>query len=146
MLLFHVTGRPAAQGSKRHVGNGRFIDASKYLPAWRKQVTQVARSIAIASDWETVDGPVQLHVDFYLERPKSVPRHRRRFHTKAPDLDKLVRAVCDALTDADIWADDSQVVRLIAAKDYADDVEPGAFIQVTRLDSMTESIGGDALV
>jgi len=146
MLTFHVSGRPAAQGSKRHVGNGRFIEASKYLPAWRQAVKERAQALVIASDWEPTEGPVQLHVDFYLERPKSVPIHKRAFMVKAPDLDKLVRAVCDSLTDAEVWNDDSQVVRLIATKHYADDVEPGCFIQVTRLSELDDSVGGSRLV
>lgn len=102
--------------------------------------------MAIASDWQTTDAPIQLHVDFYLERPKSIPIHKRPFHVKAPDLDKLVRAVCDSLTDAGIWEDDSQVIRLIARKDYADDCEPGVHIQVTRLDSIFDDVRGHALV
>jgi crossover junction endodeoxyribonuclease RusA len=146
VLLFHVPGRPAAQGSKRHVGNGRFIEASKYLPAWRKTVTQHAQAIAIASDWETATGPIQLHVDFYLARPKSVPAHRRPFHVKPPDLDKLVRAVCDSLTDAGIWEDDSQVIKLVAGKDYDDTLDTGVSIQVTRLDESFNDSGAERLV
>ena len=47
MFEFFVPGRVAPQGSKRYVGGnkasgGRFIEASKYLPAWRKAVTTVA--------------------------------------------------------------------------------------------------------
>lgn len=146
MLTFHVAGRPAAQGSKRHVGNGRFIEASKYLPAWRKAVTAQAQAIVGASDWQPADGPIQLHVDFFIERPKSVSISKRFFMTKAPDIDKLVRAVCDALTDAEVWIDDAQVVKLISTKNYADDVEPGCIIQVTRLGELDDSVGGSRLV
>lgn len=134
------------QGSKRHVGNGRFIEASKYLPAWRAAVTEQARAVAIASDWQATDGPVQLHVDFYMTRPKTVPFRKRPWMTKMPDIDKLVRAICDALTDAGIWQDDSQVVRLIARKDYADECEPGVHIQVTRLEHLSDNVRGDALL
>jgi len=66
--------------------------------------------------------------------------------TKMPDLDKLVRAVCDGLTDAGIWDDDSQVIRLIARKDYADNCEPGVDIQVTRLETVAGDVRGDALL
>lgn len=34
-LHFEIPGRPAAQGSKRHVGGGRMIEQSKYLKPWR---------------------------------------------------------------------------------------------------------------
>lgn len=109
-------------------------------------MTQHAQAIAIASEWKTATGPVQLHVDFYLARPKSVPAHRRPFHTKPPDLDKLVRAVCDSLTDAGIWEDDSQVIRLVAGKDYDDTVETGVSIQVTRLNETFDDRPSERLV
>ncbi len=146
MILFFVAGRAAAQGSKRHVGGGRFIEASKYLPAWRKAITQTAQTIAIASDWEKAEGPIQVHLDFHLDRPKSITPTVRPFPVKPPDLDKLVRAVFDGLTDAAIWNDDSQVIRLIARKDYADGIEPGVHIQVTRLDEDVPEMCADRLV
>jgi hypothetical protein len=54
MFEFFVPGRVAPQGSKRYVGGnkasgGRFIEASKYLPAWRKAVTTVASEYM--SEW-----------------------------------------------------------------------------------------------
>jgi Holliday junction resolvase RusA-like endonuclease len=60
---------------------------------------------------------VRLTVAFYLPRPKSLPR-RVTAHVKAPDLDKLVRSVGDALTRV-VFADDAQVVDLVAMKRYA---------------------------
>lgn len=49
-----------------------------------------------------------------------------------PDLDKLCRAVLDALTDAGVWRDDSQVASLCAHKVYATAGErPGCVIEVT---------------
>lgn len=44
--------------------------------------------------------------------------------TTRPDLDKLTRAVFDALTDAHIWHDDAQVVGLVATKRYAPPDKP----------------------
>jgi len=53
-------------------------------------------------------------------------------HTR-PDVDKLARAVNDALTTAGVIYDDSQITRIIAAKRYADPHEaPGVTIAVTR--------------
>jgi Holliday junction resolvase RusA-like endonuclease len=127
-LAITVYGRPAPQGSKKSIGNGRFIEASKYLPAWRKAVKDAA--IAAKGEAETLTNGVQVSVSFYLERPKSVPKKSRPLPTVMPDLSKLVRGVEDALTDAGVWADDAQVVKMIAFKYYADDREPGCFIEV----------------
>ena len=66
------------------------------------------------------DGPVKLGVQFYLARPKSL-KDRQEPHLTRPDLDKLARSVKDALSKV-AWRDDSQVVVLMAGKQYA---EPG---------------------
>jgi Holliday junction resolvase RusA-like endonuclease len=140
MFEFFVPGRVAPQGSKRYVGGnrasgGRFIEASKYLPAWRKAVTTVAHDYMTELDHQPLTGPVELIVWFYLERPKSISRSKRLLPTVPPDLDKLVRAISDSLSDAGVWDDDAQVVALTAHKQYADDHEPGADIIVEPLDT-----------
>ena len=137
-LEFDVAGRPAPQGSKRFIGHspkqgGRFIEASKYLAPWRKEITSTAVAIIQDERWETVHEPVQLEVTFFLERPATISQAKRPWPIKPPDLDKLVRGVADALTDAGVWDDDAQVVQLIACKCYADTREPGAHIKVTLM-------------
>jgi Holliday junction resolvase RusA-like endonuclease len=85
-------------------------------------------------------------MDFYLRRPAEhfMPVNSRRsevtlredapeYCEKTPDLDKLVRAIFDALTDADVWNDDSQVVKLVTTKYYATDIQrPGVIITVAQ--------------
>jgi Holliday junction resolvase RusA-like endonuclease len=66
-----------------------------------------------------------------MPRPKTV--QDRALPSVMPDLDKLIRAVADSLTDAGIYADDSRIVRINAAKVYADDRGPGALIRVNTL-------------
>ena len=77
-------------------------------------------------------GPVELEVMFYLDRPSSVSTVKRPYPTVPPDLDKLIRGVGDALTGV-VYDDDSQVIRTLAWKTYADAREPGAFIRVNEL-------------
>jgi crossover junction endodeoxyribonuclease RusA len=60
---------------------------------------------------------VRVTMAFYLPRPQSLPK-RVSAHVKAPDLDKLTRAVFDALTGV-AFHDDAQVVDLVATKRYA---------------------------
>ena len=142
MLSFFVPGRPSPQGSKKSVGGGRFIEASKYLPAWRKAVTEYAIYAATEHAWETLDGPVTLEVVFYMERPATIKITKRPHPVVPPDVDKLVRGVSDALSDAGVWGDDSQVVKLVAFKRYADGCDTGAFISVATFDEKTpENIG-----
>ncbi len=130
-VSFFVPGIPRPQGSKRHVGNGRMIESSKYLKAWRQTVTIHAVAHRLP---EAIAGPVWVALTFVLPRPTShygtganatrVRPTAPQRPTARPDLSKLIRAVEDSLTDARVWADDSQVVRLESAKRYATRDEP----------------------
>ena len=57
---------------------------------------------------------MQIHCDFYFARPKSLNKSILQKTTR-PDVDKLIRAVLDALTGI-VYADDSQVTAVSAAK------------------------------
>jgi len=99
---------------------------AKGLPMWRRLVADVAQRFAPAEPWA---GPVGVELDFGIPKPKSAPKRRRVWPDKRPDIDKLSRAVLDALTYV-IFADDSQVVRLRASKDYG---APGVVVEVHRV-------------
>jgi len=137
-LTFDVLGRPAPQGSKKSIGNNRFIESSKYLPAWRSAVKIAAQSAVNVHGWERLSGPCELEVMFYLERPKTVSTAKRPQATVPPDLDKLIRGVGDSLTGV-AYDDDSQVIRMLAWKMYADTREPGCFIRVAPLSQFDNS-------
>ena len=55
---------------------------------------------------------------------RSAPLYKRT----APDLDKLARAVLDALTHSGVLRDDALVVELHCSKQYADD--PGVNVKI----------------
>jgi len=130
VLDVFVPGRPAPQGSKRHVGNGIMIESSKALPAWREAVRWTAVQ-AWSYQKPPIDGPVLLTLEFVLPRPLSTPKRRTPPATKKPDTSKLIRAVEDALTDAGVWRDDSLVVDLHATKRIAEIGEaPGCRITI----------------
>ena len=131
-ITFDVIGRPAPQGSKKSIGNNRFVESSKFLPAWRNAVKIAAEEAVTSSMWARVSGPVELEVMFYLDRPSSISRNKRPQPIVPPDLDKLARSCLDPLTGL-IYDDDSQVIRLLAWKTYADTRPPGAFIRVAEL-------------
>ena len=55
--------------------------------------------------------------------------------TKRPDLDNLNKAVIDAMQDAGIFEDDSQITKLHSMKSYCTpDQKEGAFIQIRTAD------------
>lgn len=123
---FAVFGVPAPQGSKRHVGNGRMIEASKYLPAWRKAVETECQSLFD----EPIDGALEVELWFYLPRPSSVSR---AYPTVMPDTDKLVRGVLDGLTKGGAIVDDARVIDLHAYKRYSVDGWTGVQVQITQI-------------
>lgn len=113
----------------------------KGLDAWRTRVATEAQRALEATPW-TMDGTSAygIEVAFLFPRPESVKWWRRRHCTVKPDIDKLVRAVNDALTGI-AWNDDSQVVRCVVDKDYADNwpgSEPGAVVTLVRYRNVFE--------
>ena len=126
-VLF-VPGKPAPQGSKRHVGRGILVESSKEVGPWRERVALAAHQWMAGCP--PVAGAVDIGLVFVLPRPKSTPKTRTPAATKRPDADKLARAILDALTHV-CFEDDSQVVELRIAKRLAGIGEsPGVFIEV----------------
>lgn len=125
---FFVPGRPAPQGSKRHVGHGIMVESSREVGPWRERVALAAHTAMAGS--ELLAGPVILTLGFVLPRPKSTPKRRTPAATKRPDVDKLARSVLDAITDT-VIADDAQVTDLRATKRLAEIGEsPGVKIRL----------------
>ena len=124
-----VSGDPASQGSHAII-NGRIVQVnSKKHKAWRTAIVNQAIA-TLPPDWEPIDGPCELIVNFYMLKPASV---KRSSPAVAPDLDKLIRSVGDALAIAGVYTDDSRITRISARKLYAQGIEPGATITVKAL-------------
>lgn len=121
-----VIGLPVSQGSKSaRVVRGRAIitdgfgSTPRELRHWRAKVAACARLWLDQNGTPPpLDCAVALHAIFYLPRPKSATK-RLYPHTK-PDLDKLARAIGDALTKL-AYVDDSRIVEMRLAKRFADD-------------------------
>jgi crossover junction endodeoxyribonuclease RusA len=126
-LTFHIPGRPAAKGSMRHVGKGRLIPMSKHLAAWEAAIITAARAAA-GPGWEPYDGPLAVHADFYLPRPKTT--RYPDYPAGTPDLDKLERALGDPLKTAGVYTDDARIVAWHATKNWAVGCEPGCTITI----------------
>lgn len=135
MLDFFVEGTPVPQGSKNaYVRGGRavLVDANPRLKAWRAVVRAAAEAAVEDAGWETLDEPCRVSLGFTMPRPQ---RPRWDVPAVKPDLDKLTRAVFDALTDAGVWKDDSRVVSMEVAKKYEDEdgAVPGVWVEVEPL-------------
>lgn len=87
-----------------------------YTPTKTKDWENLIKMAAQGKVKELITDPVFLIINFYLPRPKSLPK-KVIHHVKRPDLDNLGKAVMDALNGV-IWKDDSQVVYKYLHKCY----------------------------
>jgi crossover junction endodeoxyribonuclease RusA len=136
-MSFFVPGTPRPQGSKRHVGNGRMIESSKYVKGWRDWIELKTYDAIKAQGWRKVEKPngIRVQLVFRMPRPKAMKQHEQRLHLARPDVDKLSRAVFDAMSDL-VYSDDSQVVCLTANKVYAPHgEEPGVHIHIQEVEA-----------
>lgn len=138
-----VHGTPAPQGSKKGGYSAKtgktfvYEQNSKTQKSWRQDVIAAAVQMREAAKLETLDGPMYVVVTFRLPRPASVNIRRRPFPCVKPDMDKLLRNTLDGLTQAGVYRDDAQIVKIFAEKRYATDDpdgSPGASIRVGVLD------------
>jgi crossover junction endodeoxyribonuclease RusA len=132
-MHLRVVGRPAPQGSKRHVGKGIMVESSKHVKPWRSDVRDAALKWREENNEPALlDGPLEVSMLFFMARPKS--RKKDIWVTTAPDLSKLIRSTEDALTGV-VWTDDARVVSYVdTEKMYAPEGElPGLVLTVKRL-------------
>lgn len=158
-----AAGKPITQGSMRALAAGVIKhDKGPELRAWRDTITREALRIG-GTGWTPIDGPVRLHVALTVTKPARIgisavrPVSERTTPrcppmTK-PDVDKLLRAVQDALSPAErsggstsrrfkLLTDDSRIVDSLATKTYPTPWHthpwalpwPGAVIRISSLD------------
>lgn len=135
-LSFTVLGKPATQGSKDQFGR----ESCKRLALWRADA-RLAASRTVPDGWNLA-APVQVHAVFSFARPKAHYGSRKGqpyLKPTAPehcavraDVDKLSRALLDAITGP-VVLDDSQVVILIAQKRWSLDGQESTSVTVAIL-------------
>lgn len=138
MLSVFIPGTPVPQGSKRWLPNGGMIEANKGLRPWRATVASYLLAATHGDESMPLDGPVTVSMLFVFTRPKAhygtgrnagmlKPNAPQRM-MRTPDIDKLVRAIADGITDAGVWRDDSQMTDLYATKRYGE--KPGVTVEM----------------
>lgn len=132
IVEFFVPGKPAPQGSKRHVGRGILVESSKEVGPWRERIALAAHNAMTEGGSAPIDKcALVVDLGFVMPRPASTPKRSTPPAIKRPDTDKLARAVLDALTHT-VFTDDSAVVDLRARKRLAElDETPGVRITVS---------------
>lgn len=129
-VTFEVAGIPIPKGSMKafNVKGCKYpvvTNDNEQTKPWAAIVQYTARQHRPTVPWE---GGVGLHIIFNMRKPKSLPKLRPSWHLTKPDLDKLVRAIQDALKGV-FYLDDSQVIVTHSFKRYSDN--PGVRISVS---------------
>lgn len=141
-------GKPAPQGSKdafpiyegtgaarRFTGRVALVEASnKDLKAWRRAIAKAAKPHVGAFAKHV---PLLVEGLFSVARPTSAPAHTHLAPVVAPDVDKYLRGLLDALVIAGVMPDDGQVVDARGVKDYAGfgrgPTRPGVIVTIARV-------------
>lgn len=132
-LSFFVPGLPKTQGSMTSVGRGH-MRHGKGLVAWRNSVGMIASLVHKGPLW---DGPIVMEIVFRLLYPTRSGNSCIPANLEVPDhyldLDKLVRAIGDALEGA-VYTNDVRICGTAAGKIWVDSAtDPGVAIKIWRL-------------
>ena len=109
---FFVHGRPVPQGSLKFINGHAIHVRAQDLALWRADIANGARKAGL----NKAQGAVEVALVFTLTKPKT---SKRKEPSTTPDIDKLIRAVLDGLTDV-AYEDDKQVTKVSAIKQYGD--------------------------
>lgn len=127
VLAFTVLGTARPQGSTRTrtfrdaQGNVKTVithSNRESLMQWRQDIRSAVQLHAPELRNTLVSGPVACVAVFHRHRPPSVSK-KKAFPTTAPDLDKLLRAVGDAL-ETTVVINDAQIKGWIAWELFTD--------------------------
>ena len=136
-----VPGLPVAQPRARAVsfrGHARMYNPGT-ANEWKACVIHALRQYFGTFP---ADVPIRCDLTFYLPRPKShfgsgknaqmLKKSAPTRPTGKPDRDNLDKAVCDAITAAGVWVDDSQVTSGTIRKRYCLEGQTGCQIYITE--------------
>ena len=121
MIEFTIPGNPKPQQRHRVARNGRMYDPSS------KDKKQTWLQIALHCPKLPLAGDISIKLVFTMERPKNQYRTGKykhllkdnvsEYHSYKPDLDNMVKLICDVIQGKDrMICDDSQICMLQAEK------------------------------
>ena len=95
------------------------IESCKTVKPWRESI-RAALLTAQGKPLERIESAVVSRLEFIMPRPKTTPKRRTPPATSRPDLDKLERAVNDAIVSAGVIKDDSYIIATTKKKRLAE--------------------------
>lgn len=140
-----VPGDPVGKGRPRvrmMAAKGKKPIPMLYTPKETVEYEDRVRAEAFMSmqGRELFSGPVELKLQIFMPIPvsytkakKAAARLGKLVPTKKPDLDNVLKAICDAFNGV-VWIDDTQVVDCHVTKRFSDN--PCVMCQVSAIEGM----------
>lgn len=165
-LTLHVSGEPVAQprpkaramplytNGRPVIKNGKQVwTARVYNPTdadpWKAEIARHAKASLPPAP---IVGPITVSAHFFMPRPPShftskgaLTRSAPREHRQTPDIDNLLKAVMDALTDVGLWCNDSHVCRLRDVSKRWAQKTPGVVIEIESNEQQPDPTLADAV-
>ena len=129
MIKFRYNGEAVGKGRPRVSRRGNYVHT--YTPEKTRAFEEAIRFEFMAQNCEQMpvypkDTPLKMAVNVGVAIPQSYSKKKQALcrdgfivPSKRPDLDNIYKAVADALNGY-AFADDSQIVFIVAGKEYAE--------------------------
>lgn len=121
-MKFDIT--PVAKGRPRATSCGGYV--RMYTPMKTQVYEQQLANLYAKNGGKKHSGPLFVKLEFFFAPSKSETKKNRQLmlegkipHTKRPDVDNCVKSIQDACNGI-AYDDDSQIVKLEASKQYAE--------------------------
>ena len=85
----------------------------------RREAAEIVDNVL--GEWEPLSGPLTVDLELFIGRPKTT-----KLDAPKADIDNFVKAIFDVMNGR-LWEDDSQVIKLYATKQWAEDAN-GYFV------------------
>ena len=121
-VTFTVPGKPRGKGRPRVVNGHAYTDPQTYQ---YEQLIKISYLNSVPARNRMHEGPLVVELQADFAPPESWSKKRKAMamegglpHTSKPDLDNIVKCL-DALNGL-AWHDDSQIIGIVARKEYRD--------------------------
>lgn len=106
------------------LGNKKLVNYTSDSSRVKAYKSVIQLSARVKHKGPPLEGPLQLWIWFYFERPKSLAPSTRThpYFYHRPDFDNIAKAVCDALNGI-LWKDDGQIAAACVFKHYCENGE-----------------------
>lgn len=112
------------------------VSGRPYTPSKTTDFESLIKFYARTHFATPIKGAVEIIINFNFIKAKS---SKLTHHTKTPDIDNLIKSVCDGLNKV-AYKDDSQIVKLTSSKNFAD--RDGIDIYIKELDRDEKETSG----